>query len=206
LSKSFCEEISKEPVLNNAWYLGLMGGVSFKNSSTTSTFYKSFDAGPITGIFGGYDFSYGKIELQVSQRENPVNHEYASISTAKTAEESAVTFFANGYYFPFHFQLIRPYAGVGLGYAIHSYAWHRHNHLSKGEFVNFNHIRKYSNGFTYQVVAGFEFKLHTSVRLSLEYDFWAMPWIHYGGFEHFDKVSTSFSSNLLLIKLTYKFP
>ena len=187
-------------------YMGLLGGAGFRYPSKNSVFFKSLHSGPVSGIFGGYDFSKWKIELQISDRESPVNHEFSSVSTSKTAEEWSIPFMLNGYCIPFKLEIVRPYIGAGIGYAIHSYAWHRNNPLSPDEFINFNHIRKYSNGFAYQAMAGLEFILSPNVNLDLEYCFWEMPKIHYGGFDGFDRVSTNLKENLVLIKLAYKFP
>lgn len=112
----------------------------------------------------------------------------------------------NGYYVPFDFKTARPYLGAGIGYAVHSYAFHRENSAKNGEIFNFNHIRKYSNGFSYQAIAGIEFPLNHSVNFDLEYRIWGMPSILYKPTPSYRRVSTSLTSNLFLIKLTYKFP
>ena len=173
-------------------YFGLLTGISFRYPEHASEFYKSFFVGSVTGIFGGYDFNRWKLELEVSDIENAVNLVTSRDKNHTTSQEGSITIMGNGYYVPFDFKIARPYVGAGVGYAIHSFVFQENNPVKKDDVFDFSTFRKYANGFSYQAIAGIEFLLSNSVNLDLEYRFWG--------------ASSHLASNLLLLKLTYKFP
>lgn len=188
-------------------YLGLLSGVSFRYTENNSGFYKSFFPGSVTGIFGDYDFNRWKIEVEISDIENAMNLSTSKTKTFVSAQEWSIIFMTNGYYVPFDFNIVRPYVGVGTGYGIHSYACHRNNPPPPGDVFDFNHVRQYSNGFSYQVMSGLEFLLNKQVNLDLEYRFWSMPHTPYkefNGDKGIDSINSS--ANIVLLKLIYKFP
>lgn len=157
-------------------YAGLFGGANWLRFKKVDGVHSHFKVGYAGALALGYQFnSCFRLEGEAAYRRNNFSHAKANgIRLHGKGHAETLSFMANGYldFDTSTFCCVRPYVGVGAGYA-HIKArlasdYYTSDYESSGESV-----KGHNRGFCYQAIAGVATTICDCTDLALEYRFFS---------------------------------
>ncbi len=157
-----------------ALYAGLLGGPNWLDINPQHNVKLNSKTGYLVGGVVGYRFNQPyRVEAEVSFRRNSYYLANGLLVNKKfEGHENTWAFMGNAYYDLNCHPVIRPYVGVGLGYATV-----RHNtHFSSFEegYSNAYSHKFNENGFAYQLMAGVNYRICENVDVGAEYRYFSI--------------------------------
>lgn len=146
------------------YYLEGHGGINLLQKRADHGVSKDFDTGYLVGASGGYAFCHGfRYEVEISYRRNAILRLDVDDATLDVKGHfSTLSLMANAFY---EFDIccsVKPYIGMGIGYA----------NSTEYLFTAGSWFKDHDTAFASQLIAGVTYPLwHDQVDLALDYRF-----------------------------------